>query len=93
MSEVKASSVTVKLDYAVVLDGVACDALVMRRPKVRDIRSASHVKGTEADQEAVLIGNLCDVPPEVIDDLDFMDYNKLSEALQNFRSPSSVTQI
>lgn len=93
MSEVKASSVTVKLDYAVVLDGVACDALVMRRPKVRDIRSASHVKGTDADQEAVLIGNLCDVPPEVIDDLDFMDYNKLSEALQNFRSPSSVTQI
>ena len=93
MSEVKASSVTEKLDYAVVLDGVACDALVMRRPKVRDIRSASHVKGTDADQEAVLIGNLCDVPPEVIDDLDFMDYNKLSDALQNFRSPSSVTQI
>ena len=93
MSEVKASSVTVKLDYAVVLDGVACDALVMRRPKERDIRSASHVKGTEADQEAVLIGKLCDVPPEGIDDLDFMDYNKLSEALQNFRSPSSVTQI
>ncbi len=93
MSEVKVSTVTVKLDYPIMLDGVTCEALVMRRPKVRDIKSASHVKGTDADQEAFLIGNLCEVPPEVIDGLDFMDYNKLSDALQNFRSPISVTQI
>lgn len=93
MSEVKANTVTVKLDFPVEVDGVLCESFVMRRPKVRDIRSASHVKGTDADQEAVLIGNLCEVSPEVIDGLDFMDCNKLSEALQNFRSPNSATQI
>lgn len=88
MSEVnKISSVQVVLDYPVALNGVEYSDLVLRRPLVRDLRLASRAQGSDADQEAILIAHLCDVPIEVIDSMDFSDYGKLSAALQNFQNP------
>jgi hypothetical protein len=91
--EKKASTVLIVLDYPVTFGGVEYTELTLRRPLVRDMRIAAKASGTEADQEAILFTNLCVVSPEVIDSLDFVDYGKLSSALQNFQNPSLAKPI
>ncbi len=73
----------IKLKYPVTVDGVEYDQLEMRRCKVRDRRLAAK-KGDAAEQETTLIANLCNVPPNVIDELDSTDYAQLSEVLRGF---------
>ena len=84
----KVLSAQVVLDFPVNINGVEYADLVLRRPVVRDVRIASRVQGSDADQEATLIAQLCDVSSEVIDCLDVADYGKLSVALQNFQNPT-----
>lgn len=73
----------ITLKYPVTVDGHEYTALTMRRCKVKDRRMASKQKSDE-DREITLIGNLCDVPPGVIDELDSADYDQLQEVLRGF---------
>ena len=56
----------------------------MRRAKVRDQRDAARAGTDDADREIRLFSNLCELPPEVIEDLDLADYRKLQEAFEGF---------
>lgn len=89
----KESTVLLVLDYPIKVAGVDYTELVMRRPVVRDIRIATKTGDTEADKEATLFSNLCEVTLDVIDSLDFADYGKLSTTLQNFQNPSLTKPI
>ena len=80
---------TIKLEFPVTVDGQAYTELQMRRCKVKDRRIASK-QPTPADQEVTLIANLCEVPPNVIDELDAMDYEKCAEALRGFFGSSTA---
>lgn len=73
-----------KLKYPVTVDGHEYTQLEMRRCKVKDRRMAEKQGTTAADKEIALIANLCDVPPNVIDELDAVDYAELQKVLTGF---------
>lgn len=79
---------TITLAFPVTIDGMTYDKLSMRRCKVRDRRAAMKQSGTDADREIWLFATLCEVPPEVIDELDEADYAKLQDTFSSFRSAS-----
>lgn len=76
----------IELDYPVEFKGTKYTALTMRRPKVRDQLAADKVGVTQAERETALFGNLCDVPPDVIQELDMKDYGQLQERYESFLS-------
>ena len=80
----KERTATVELMFPVEQDGLAVDKLVMRRPKVRDSRDAARGGGSDADVELRQFANLCEVSPELLEDLDMADYIKLQEAFRGF---------
>lgn len=80
---------TIKLQFPVTVDGQDYTELKMRRCKVKDRRLAAKQK-TDEDKEITLISNLCEVPPNVIDELDAVDYAKLTETLQGFFDSSTT---
>ncbi|MFI0413085.1 MAG: phage tail assembly protein [Candidatus Thiodiazotropha sp.] len=77
---------TIELDYPVDFKGNKYTALTMRRPKVRDQLAADKAGVTQAERETALFGNLCDVPPGVIGELDMKDYGRLQERYESFLS-------
>ena len=60
--------------------------LSMRRAKARDSRDAQRGGGTAADIEIRMMANLCEVPPEVIEELDMADYSRLQKVYEGFLS-------
>ncbi|MBI2235378.1 MAG: phage tail assembly protein [Magnetospirillum sp.] len=59
--------------------------LTMRRPKVRDEMEAKKGRLDEGEIEIALFALLTAQAPEVIHELDMADYDKLQEALRDFR--------
>lgn len=84
------SNTTIPLKFPVTVDGHEYTSLNMRRCKVKDRRLAAKQK-TDEDREITLIANLCEVPPNVIDELDAVDYAKLTETLQGFFASGTPT--
>ena len=74
----------VTLEYPVTHQGVEYTELSMRRAKARDSRDAQRGGGTAADFEIRLIANLCEVAPEVVEELDMKDYRKLTTTYEGF---------
>jgi hypothetical protein len=83
------TTTSIPLQFPVTVDGQEYKSLTMRRCKVRDRRLAAKQK-TDEDKEITLIANLCEVPPGVIDELDAVDYAKLTETLQGFFGSSTT---
>lgn len=74
---------TVNLLLPITINGVRTDRLVMRRPKLKDIRNASKVAGKdEEEQEIRLFSLLTDCAPSDLEELDYADYGKLQETFQ-----------
>ena len=80
------SGATITLEYPVTVDGATHTTLTMRRPKVCDMRDAQRGGGTNADSEIRLFGNLCEVAPNVIEEIDMADYAKMQKAYEGFLS-------
>ncbi|CAB5287240.1 hypothetical protein IST455A_00866 [Burkholderia multivorans] len=80
-------TVKIKLKYPVSFDGVLRDELVMRRPKVRDMRAASkQAQGDDELREIVLFATLADVAPDELEGMDMVDYDAMQRAYESFRS-------
>ncbi len=77
---------TVTLQRPVTHQGVEYSELSMRRPKARDSRDAQRGGGSAADSEFRMFSNLCEVPPDVIEELDMADYVRLQDVYQRFLS-------
>ena len=78
---------TVELKYPVTIDGTETNVLHVRMPKVRDEILADKAKKagkSDAEIEVLLITNLCEVAPEVIEDLAVVDYKRLLKAYEDF---------
>jgi hypothetical protein len=84
------TTTTVKLKFPVTVGGQEYTELHMRRCKVRDRRLAAKEK-TDEDREIRLISNLCEVSPDVIDELDAVDYAQLTEVLKGFFDTDTPT--
>ena len=75
---------TITLEYPVTVDGTTYTTLTMRRPKVRDERDARRGGSGPVDQELRLFGNLCEVAPGVMEELDAADYDRLQDVYFDF---------
>lgn len=91
MSKASAVTADVKLEYPVSVDGAEYGKLTMRRPKVSDNQWAADQKCSDMNRGIKLLARLCDVPPEVISELDEFDATKLQEQLDSFRGGSGAS--
>lgn len=78
---------TIKLEYPITVNGQEYTQLTMRRPKVRDQKAAASQGKNDADREIALFANLCEVEPDLIEELDMTDYSVIQETYQDFLSP------
>jgi hypothetical protein len=83
------TSVAIGLDYPVTVGGLVINELNMRRPKTKDSMKAAKSRGSEAEKGILLLADLCDVAPAVIEELDEADARKLGEQLDAFRGGQS----
>ena len=74
---------TVTLRYPKTVEGETYTKLTMRRALARDSRDAQRGGGTPADIELRLLANLCEVAPNVIEELDLGDYQRLQVQFQS----------
>ncbi|WP_245287372.1 phage tail assembly protein [Bradyrhizobium elkanii] len=92
MTEVKKDmrlSAEITLDFPIEVDGKPYKTLTMRRPKTKDSLKAAKFKGHDADKGILLLSDLCNVSPDVIEELDEIDAKKLSDQLDAFRGGQS----
>ncbi|MGX9427975.1 phage tail assembly protein [Bradyrhizobium sp. LeoA1S1] len=92
MTEVKKDmrlSAEITLDFPIEVDGKSYKTLTMRRPKTKDSLKAAKFKGHDADKGILLLSDLCNVSPDVIEELDEIDAKKLSDQLDAFRGGQS----
>jgi len=57
--------------------------VVMREPKVKDVKLLSHIKDEE-EKELKLIANLTMMTDQEVEELSLADYRKLQEGLTSF---------
>lgn len=74
----------IKLSHPVVSDGTELRVLSLRRPKVRDVLLAAKIGGTDEEKEIRVLANLCEVAPDVVEELDMADYKKLQDGYRSF---------
>ena len=73
------------LKYPVVLGGVTYSELIMRRAKGRDIKLARQQANGDAElADGYLLANLCDVSPDVLDEMDVADLKAAYEVMRGF---------
>jgi hypothetical protein len=75
----------VKLRFPVTVDGVEYTSLTMRQPRTRDNIVASKRIGNDAERGVFMLARLCDVSPDVIEELYEIDAMALSAQLDLFR--------
>ena len=80
----KRTEVDIVLNYPVTVDGQEHKTLTMRRPKGKDSLKAASYKGSDAKRGMLYFADLCGVSPDVIEELDEVDTDQLSEQLQAF---------
>lgn len=74
---------TINLLFPIEINGVKTDRLVMRRPKLKDIRNASRVSGKDTEEQEIrLFSFLTDCAPNDLEELDYADYGRLQETFQ-----------
>ena len=69
----------IKLTYPVTIDGTEYSELTMRRSKVKDRLAVSSMTASDEQKEIRLLANLCNVPPQVLEELDETDYARLQK--------------
>lgn len=74
----------IKLQYPVKVEGHEYSLLTMRRPKVKDRLVVDRSDLHQSESELLYFANLCEVAPDVIEELDWADFVSLREALQEF---------
>ncbi|MTW16631.1 phage tail assembly protein [Rhodoplanes serenus] len=86
----KRHSAEVALDFPIEIDGTTYNKLTMRRLKTRDSLKAAEYRGSDAKRGVLLLADLCDVSPDVIEELDDVDFQKLDQQLARFRGGQSA---
>ena len=82
-------SKTVPLEYPVTHDGTTYTELVMRRPTKRDDMDARRAESDDADREGRMFANLCEIAPDVVDELDLADYLAMQDAFNEMIADTS----
>ncbi len=77
---------TTKLEllFPVNINGNSYTSLTIRRSKVKDRLAVSKLNLSDEEREIRLLSNLCEVSPEVLQELDEKDYQALQTAYLDF---------
>ncbi len=73
-------------DEPVTLNGQEVQSVVLRTPKVADMRAVDRQGDTDLDKEVLMIGRLIGVPAEELDELSVQQYKKLQDVYASFFS-------
>ena len=77
----------IKLNYPIESDGANITDLNMRRSKVKDRLLVAKMKNSSDEEKEIrLFANLCEVAPNIIEELDESDYANLQKAYMDFFS-------
>ena len=75
----------IKLNYPIESDGANIADLNMRRSKVKDRLIVAKMKNSSDEEKEIrLFANLCEVAPNIIEELDESDYSNLQKAYMDF---------
>ena len=75
----------IKLNYPIESDGTTIADLNMRRSKVKDRLLVAKMKNSSDEEKEIrLFANLCEVAPNIIEELDESDYANLQKAYMDF---------
>ena len=77
---------TINLKYPVTYQGERIETLTMRRPKVRDMLAAAQKSDTAEGKELHVFADLTEVAPELIEEMEWIDYLALQKAYGTFLS-------
>ncbi len=75
---------TIKLKFPITVEAHEYTELTMRRPKVRDRLLVDRNDLHESESEVHYFSHLCEVSPDIIEELDWSDFVQLREKLQLF---------
>ena len=81
---------TVRLSQPIASDGKTVTEVHVRRPKVKDLRAMERDTPTSAsqiDQGVAMAALLTELPLEVIDEMDAVDFAAVSEVIAGFLPP------
>ena len=78
----KPETVEITLDYPIVAGKGRVEKLIMRRPKVRDLKASSRFGSGAENQEVDMFAILTGLVPEDLDGLDMVDYAKLQDSFR-----------
>lgn len=74
----------ITLKFPVVVDGTEYKELSMRRSKVKDRLAVASMSASDENKEIRLLANLCNVPPQVLEEMDETDYARLQKVYVGF---------
>ena len=75
----------IKLNYPIESDSTNITDLNMRRSKVKDRLIVAKMKNSSDEEKEIrLFANLCEVAPNIIEELDESDYANLQKAYMDF---------
>ena len=75
----------IKLNYPIESDGANITDLNMRRSKVKDRLIVAKMKNSSDEEKEIrLFANLCEVTPNIIEELDESYYANLQKAYMDF---------
>ena len=75
----------IKLNYPIESSGSTITDLNMRRSKVKDRLLVAKMKNSSDEEKEIrLFANLCEVAPNIIEELDESDYANLQKAYMDF---------
>ena len=75
----------IKLNYPIKSDCTNITDLNMRRSKVKDRLLVAKMKNSSDEEKEIrLFANLCEVAPNIIEELDESDYANLQKAYMDF---------
>ena len=81
-------SETLPLQYPFTHKGEEITQLTIRRPKLGDIKRFEKVKD-EMDKATKMLADLAEIAPDVVDQLDMVDFNAASEMIAGFLGVSA----
>lgn len=81
----KRASADIPLNFPITFDGETISKLTMRRPKLKDSKLAAAQPGDDTERGIWMIARLCNVQPELLDELDLSDFDAVEKQFGSFR--------
>lgn len=82
--QINDDNIVITLKTGATIDGAKVKSITMREPTVEDNMAMDTYKGTEAEKELFIFGNLCGLAPSDLRTLTLRDYGRVQKAFQNF---------